>query len=157
MSTTSPILLNGTFTTAVTVAANLFASTTSAIPATPAPPGMYWRIKVAMDQVAYGITAFDFSFVIVCLFNIFTKNNHFRSPYFVLLLFSTAIRGFTFFVGYIKVYNSSLNTHWLTVTGEIWRGFSIHWHGIIILALALNRGTALGMPFRHQQVRCCEK
>ena len=118
---------------------------------TAAPPSIYWKVRVAMEKVYLGATVIDLIFLIVFLYNFLKPKSSLRSPFYILIFISIVIRAITFGVRYHK-FDVAVCEHWYNVTWEIWYGFQMLWQGIIVLAVAANRATAIAMPFKHLKV-----
>lgn len=111
----------------------------------------YVILRASMESL-WGIgMAFNISFLVAFGANFIKTNSPLRAPFFILVVATTVVRMFFYVVREIKYYVKPMPAWW-SIVYEMTNGLTMEFHGIVILALALNRATALILPFKHKQV-----
>lgn len=162
--------MENTTLTIVSATTQLVTSTTTAKITTTTPAsvltlvesfaGISSPILQASDTVMVIGGVFNILFLIPFIFDICKPKSKLRSPYFLLIGATTFVRTAVYSLHFIRLYVRAivrLNQQRFNDVYEIAANLPMHFHGIIILALAANRATALIFLFKHKAVRIKEK
>uniref|UniRef100_A0A914QI96 Uncharacterized protein n=1 Tax=Panagrolaimus davidi TaxID=227884 RepID=A0A914QI96_9BILA len=117
----------------------------------------YEIVKHILETLWILTTIFNISFAIMFIYFFCKPQNPIRSPYFFLIFETTVIRAISCPIRYPNNHQSTMPfkmPNWYPTLHEMYMGLTMQIHGIIILALALNRLTAFMIPLKHQKLWC---